>query len=105
MVDEMKRLNSAKSDLEKRIEESKIISLPPIDEDNVRKALLVFKEYVKSNNTIECKNFIQQYLDKIVINNNDVEVTFKVASAIFNSSYPDDKSGMIIITVVINKAC
>ena len=92
-----------KKDLEKRIEESKITAFPPIVEEDVRKALSKFKEFMKENNYIECKNFINQYIDKIIVYRDKVEVTFKVASAIFNASFPDDKSGMLKIIIEISR--
>ncbi len=88
MVDEINKLNSAKKDLEQRIAESKAITLPPIEEEHVREALLKFKEYVKANNSIECLNFIKSYIHKIEIFKDLVEVTFIVASAIFNAMLP-----------------
>lgn len=89
--------------MEKRIEESKITAFPPIVEEYVRNALSKFKEFMKENNYIECKNFINQYIDKIIVYRDKVEVTFKVASAIFNASFPDDKSGMLKIIIEISR--
>ena len=103
MIEQIKLLDSSKKDLEKRIEESKITAFPPIIEDDVRKALSKFKEFMKENNYIECKNFINQYIDKIIVYKDKVEVTFKVASAIFNASFPDDKSGMLKIIIEISR--
>ena len=60
MIEQIKSLDSSKKDLEKRIEESKITAFPPIVEEDVRKALSKFKEFMKENNYIECKNFINQ---------------------------------------------
>lgn len=103
MIEQIKSLDSSKKDLEKRIEESKITAFPPIVEEDVRKALSKFKEFMKENNYIECKNFINQYIDKIIVYRDKVEVTFKVASAIFNASFPDDKSGMLKIIIEISR--
>ena len=58
---------------------------------------------MKENNYIKCKNFINQYIDKIIVYKDKVEVTFKVASAIFNASFPDDKSGMLKIIIEISR--
>ena len=103
MIEQIKSLDSSKKDLEKRIEESKITAFPPIVEEDVRKALSKFKEFMKGNNYIECKNFINQYIDKIIVYKDKVEVTFKVASAIFNASFPDDNSGMLKIIIEISR--
>lgn len=103
MIEQIKSLDSSKKDLEKRIEESKITAFPPIVEDDVRKALSKFKEFMKENNYIECKNFINKYIDKIIVYKDKVEVTFKVASAIFNASFPDDKSGILKIIIEISR--
>ena len=103
MIEQIKSLDSSKKDLEKRIEESKITAFPPIVEEYVRNALSEFKEFMKENNYIECKNFINQYIDKIIVYKDKVEVTFKVASAIFNASFPDDNSGMLKIIIEISR--
>lgn len=103
MIDQIKALDSSKKDLEKRIKESKTTAFPPIVEEDVRKALSKFNEFMKENNYLECKNFINQYIDKITVYKDKVEVTFKVASAIFNASFPDDKSGMVIIRIEISR--
>ncbi len=97
MIEEMNQLDLAKKDILKRIEESKVNAMPDIVEEDVRKALLKFKEFMKENNFIECKNFIKQYVDSIIIKEDTVEVTFKVASAIFNALFPEDNSGMLLI--------
>lgn len=44
---------------------------------------------------------MRQYIDKIIVYKDKVEVTFKVASAIFNASFPDDKSGIFKIHLLI----
>ena len=39
----------------------------------------------------------------VAVYKDKVEVTFKVASAIFNASFPDDKSGMLKIIIEISR--
>lgn len=52
MIEEINSLGLAKKDLEKRIEESKIIAFPSVVEEDVRKALSKFKTFMKENNYI-----------------------------------------------------
>lgn len=103
IIEQINSLGSAKKDLEQRINDSKAPEFPPVVEADVKKALSQFPTFLKENNSIECKNFINQYIDKIVVNKETVEVTFKVASAVFNSSFPDDKTGMIKIKIEISR--
>lgn len=46
---------------------------------------------------------MNQYIEKIVVKKEIVEVTLKVASAIFNSDYPNDKRGKVLIDLEISR--
>ena len=103
MVDKINQINQTKKDLEKRIKETKCKELPKISIEDITKALSLFKQYVQENNFPEIKRFIDNYVDKIVVYKEKVEVTFKVASAIFNASCQNDKTGAILIFLEIEK--
>ena len=55
------------------------------------------------NSILNQRKYIGEYIDKIIVYKDKVEVTFKVASAIFNASFPDDKSGMLKFIIEISR--
>ncbi len=77
--------------------------MPPINEADIKKAVLMLPKYLVENNTFEIKAFMHQYIDSIVVGKETVEVTLKVASAIFNAQYPDDQSGKVLIHIEISR--
>jgi site-specific DNA recombinase len=50
-----------------------------ITEDSLRKMFSMFKQFVTERNIPECKKFINSYVDKVLVYNDHLEVTFKVA--------------------------
>ncbi len=72
-------------------------------EADIRKALSNFIDYMKENKAVECKAFLNKYIDKIIVYKDKVEVTLKVASSVFNSAYPDDNSGALLIHLAISR--
>lgn len=103
MIDKINELNQSKKDLQKRIDEAVLEELPTISKDDIRQALSAFSTYLKENNTIECKRFIDNYIDKIVVHKDKVEIVLKVASSNFNTSESDNDSGALHITIVITR--
>lgn len=103
MIDKINELNQSKKDLQKRIDEAVLEELPTVSKKDIKEALTVFSTYVKENNTLECKRFIDNYIDKIVVHRDKVELVLKVASSNFNTSESDNDSGALHITIVISR--
>lgn len=66
MIDQINGLNQSKKDLQKRIDEAVLEELPTVSKKDIKEVLSMFSTYIKENNTIECKRFIDNYIDKIV---------------------------------------
>ena len=47
--------------------------------ENLRNMFKMFKQFVTEKNIPECKKFIQSYVEKVVVYQDHLEVTFKVA--------------------------
>lgn len=90
MIDKINSLNASKKDLQKRIDEATLKELPKVSKADIKQALSSFSTYLKENNTIECKRFIDNYIDKIVVYKDKVEIILKIAAKNFNSSESDD---------------
>ncbi len=103
MIDKINGLHQSKKDLQKRIDEAVLEELPTVSKKDIKEALSVFSTYIKENNTIECKRFIDNYIDKIVVHRDKVELVLKVASSNFNTSESDNDSGALHITIVISR--
>lgn len=103
MIDKINGLNQSKKDLQKRIDEAVLEELPAVSKKDIKEALTVFSTYIKENNTLECKRFIDNYIDKIVVHKDKVELVLKVASSNFNTSESDNDSGALHITIVISR--
>lgn len=103
LIDKINTLNNSKKDIQKRIDEAITKELPPVNESDIKRALSKFNEFVKANDCVEIKRFMNEYIDKIVVGKTEVEVTLKVASAIFNADFPDDDSGAILIILEITR--
>lgn len=103
MIEQINNLNQSKKDLQKRIDEAVLEELPTVSKKDIKEALSMFSTYIKENNTIEIKRFIDSYIDKIVVYKNKVELVLKVASGKFNTSESDNDSGALHITIVISR--
>ena len=103
MIDQINGLNQSKKDLQKRIDEAVLEELPTVSKKDIKEALSMFSTYIKENNTIECKRFIDNYIDKIVVHRDKVELVLKVASSNFNTSESDNDSGALHITIIISR--
>lgn len=77
--------------------------LPTVSKKDIKEALSMFSTYIKENNTLECKRFIDNYVDKIIVHRDKVELVLKVASSNFNTSESDNDSGALHITIVISR--
>lgn len=103
MIDQINNLNQSKKDLQKRIDEAVLEEFPTVSKKDIKEALSMFSTYIKENNTIECKRFIDNYIDKIVVHRDKVELVLKIASSNFNTSESDNDSGALHITIVISR--
>ena len=100
MIDKINELNQTKKDLQKKINEAVLEGLPTVSKADIKQALSAFSAYLKENNTIECKRFIDNYIDKIVVYKNKVEIVLKIAASNFNISECDDSGALHIIIIV-----
>jgi len=103
MIGEINGLNQSKKDLQERIDEAVLEELPTVSKSDIKQALSAFSTYIKENNTLECKRFIDNYIDKIVVYRDKVEIVLKVASNNFNTSESDNDSGALHITIVVSR--
>ena len=87
--DELKRLEERKHYLEDYLQEITLASkAAAISEEMITDLIGRSQEFVKSKNIPECRNFIQNYIDRVVIHNEHVEVFFKI-------NVPDDSSDTV----------
>lgn len=103
MIGEINGLNQSKKDLQQRIDEAVLEELPTVSKSDIKQALSAFSTYIKENNTLECKRFIDNYIDKIVVYRDKVEIVLKVASSNFNTSESDNDSGALHIIFVVSR--
>lgn len=89
--------------IKKMLIEAVLEELPTVSKSDIKQALSTFSTYIKENNTIECKHFIDNYIDKIVVHKTKVEIVLKVASSNFNTSESDNDSGALHITIVVSR--
>jgi site-specific DNA recombinase len=77
--DELMRLESKKRFVEGYIEElSQHNSIPAISEGMILDLINKSKEFVRTRNIAECQNFIQNYIDKVLVFSDRVEILFKI---------------------------
>lgn len=78
--DKMTELEEDKLRLEVRIQELRMKStVKVLAEDEIRRLFSVFKNFVAEKNIPECKKFINNYVEKVLVFHDRVEVTLKVA--------------------------
>lgn len=88
----MEQLQDRKNKLEVQIIELERKSQGAcITEDQVKKLFSMFREFVMERNIPECKKFIQNYVDKITVYKDHIEVSFNV---VFD--FLKNKEGLII---------
>lgn len=75
----MNELKDKKVKLEVAIKEQERRSqAPKIAEEQVKQLFSMFREFVTQPNIPECKKFIQNYVDKVIVYKDHVEVIFNV---------------------------
>ncbi len=104
VIDKLKQLKTSKLDIEKRINEVKAKVIPEVTEEDIKRAVSEFQNFMKENKYVECKNFLNKYIEKIVVNETNVEVTFKVASATDNSNEPNINNGAVLINIAVMRS-
>lgn len=71
----MDDLKDKKAKLEVAIKEQESRSqAPKITEEQVKQLFYLFREFVTQRNIPECKKFIQNYVDKVIVYKDHVEV-------------------------------
>ena len=102
MIDQINELNQSKKDLQKRIDEVALKELPKVSKAEIKQVISSFSTYLKENDTLECKRFIDNYVEKIIVYKDKVEVILKIAAKDFNSS-KSDNSGELHTTIDISR--
>ena len=102
MIDQINELNQSKKDLQKRIDEVALKELPKVSKAEIKQVISSFSTYLKENDTLECKRFIDNYVEKIIVYKDKVEVILKIAAKDFNSS-KFDNSGELHTTIDISR--
>ena len=103
-IDEINKITQSIKDVEQRIEKETPAELPTISEAQVRNAIKTLEEEMKNETDINAKKeFINAYVESVVINKETVEVTIKVASAVFFACGFDNTSGALLIHTSITR--
>lgn len=77
----LQELEQQKQNLEAMIKDlERKNKLSAISESQVKEIIMKSDEFIKSHNISESKNFINSYIDKVIVYNDKVEVIFKVNS-------------------------
>jgi site-specific DNA recombinase len=76
---ELKRLEDRKLFMEGYVKDMQMNSnASMISEDTICKLLSRSQEFVRTRNIPECRNFIQSYVEKVIVYANKVEIFFKI---------------------------
>lgn len=103
-IDEINRITQSIKDIEERIEKESPAELPKISEAQVRNAVKTLEEKLKNESDINSKKeFINAYVESVIIKKEMVEVTIKVASAIFFACGFDNTSGALLVHLGITR--
>ena len=79
LAPELKQLEERKNYLEKHIQEVTFSSKTSmITENNILDLINRSSEFVKTKNVAECRNFIQSYIEKVIVYAEHVEILFKI---------------------------
>ena len=77
--DELKKFEGQKQLTEKRIEELNYKDNDSlITEDQIFDLIARSRQFVKTQNIPECRNFIESYIEQVIIHEEKVEVRFKI---------------------------
>jgi site-specific DNA recombinase len=71
------------------------VSNQTITPEVLQRMAMLFQQFVKENNIPECRSFIETYVERVLLYNDRVEATFRVASA---PVYDEPPSGITIST-------
>lgn len=78
--EKLEELSSKKERLETLITKMRLNNkLPVVDEKQVKELLSKFKQFVLERNLPECKRFIHDYVEEVVVYKDHIEVKFNVA--------------------------
>lgn len=76
----MESLKERKTKLEINLKEQQCKNqVPKVTEEQVKKLFSMFRDFVKERNIPECKKFIQNYVEKVIVYKDHIEVIFNVA--------------------------
>lgn len=79
----MEELSDRKASLESKLKEKEVRSHGfQVTVDQIRKLFSMFRGFVKDRNIPECKKFINNYVDKVIVYKDRVEVIFSVAFSV-----------------------
>jgi site-specific DNA recombinase len=79
----MEELSDRKTSLELKLKEQEIRSQATcITEEQVRNLFSMFRGFVKERNIPECKKFIHNYVDRVIVYKDRVEVIFSVVFSV-----------------------
>lgn len=85
----MDELHNKKNKLELNIRELESKShAPTISEEQIRNLFSMFRSFVMERNLPECKKFIQNYVNKVIVYKDHVEVIFNVAFDFLEKNNP-----------------
>lgn len=104
LIDEINKITQSVKDIEHRIEKETPAKLPSITEAQVRNAIKTLETEMKNETDINAKKeFINAYVESVIIYKETVEVTIKVASTIFFACGYNDTSGALLIHTAITR--
>lgn len=79
----MEELRDRKASLETKLKENEVRSHGlQVTEDQIRKLFSMFRGFVKERNIPECKKFIHNYVDRVIVYKDRVEVIFSVVFSV-----------------------
>ncbi len=97
-IAEINKIMQSIKDVEQRIERESPANLPSITEAQVRNAVNKLEEEMRNETDIDRKKeFINAYVESVVIYKDRVAVTLKVASSTFYACGYDDTTGALLI--------
>jgi site-specific DNA recombinase len=97
-IEEINKITQSINDIEQRIEDETPAKLPAISEAQVKNAIKALEEELKSETDINRKKeFINAYVESVVVCKETVEVTLKVASNTFANCGYEDTTGALLI--------
>ena len=75
----LKELDEQKNYLESYIKELEAANKAnSISEEQVKEIIMKSGEFIRTHNLVECRNFIDNYIEKVIVYNDKVDIIFKV---------------------------